>query len=62
MITATIVEDWLPLDTALRAARDRGQILQTNGKTTVLYPRPLPGYTRITGGGEVHRVPAPEAA
>lgn len=60
--TATIVEDWLPLETALRAARERGAILQTDGKRAVIYNRLLPGFTRVHGGGEVHRVIAPEAA
>jgi hypothetical protein len=60
--TAEIVEDWLPLDTALRAAAERHALLQTNGQRTVIYPRLLPGFTRICGGGEVHRVITPEAA
>ena len=60
--TAIIVPDHLPLATALRAASEQRLVLQVNGHRAVLYPRLLPGYTRVTGGGEVHRVPAPEAA
>ena len=60
--TATIIDDWLPLETALRAAREQRGILQINGQRAVIYPRLLPGFTRVHGGGEVHRVPAPEAA
>lgn len=58
----TLVDSNLPMDTLMRLAHQRGGILQTNGKRDLIHSRILPGFTRVHGGGEVHRVIAPEAA
>ena len=41
----------LPLDTALRAAAERGHVLQTNGRLSLIAPRMLRGFARVIGGG-----------
>lgn len=60
----TILPDDLPYITAVKAAIDRGQTLQTNGRRMVLCDRLLPGFTKCLSGGEVTRNPdhTPEAA
>lgn len=47
----------LPLATALRAAADRKQILQTNGRVSLLAPKLLPGFAKIVGGGTRNETP-----
>lgn len=46
-----ILDGDLPLETALRAARERGQILQTDGKRCLLHEHLLPTFARLVGGG-----------
>lgn len=60
----TIVDLNLPLHTALRAAAERGQILQCNAHGAVMHTRLLPGFDRICGGGQLQRFEPtePEAA
>ena len=47
-----IIPDNVTVSFALAVAREHGGILQTNGRGNCITPRPLPGYGRITGGGD----------
>lgn len=59
-VLAEILHRDLPLATAARAARDRGQILQSGPRSSVIAPRLLPGFWREHSAGE--RTQPPEAA
>ena len=59
---AEFLDPDLPLVTAMRAAVERGQVLQSDGRVTLLAPKLLRGFTRIVGGGEVARPDPQEAA
>lgn len=47
MTPPEILSPDLPLTTALRAAVERGQVLQTNGRVSLIAPKLLKGFTRI---------------
>jgi hypothetical protein len=66
-ILAEILHADLPAFTALRAARERGQVLQSNARHSVIAPRLLRGFTALSGGADItraaHNEPTPlEAA
>lgn len=59
----TILSGDLPYITAVKAAIERNQILQTNGRQMVLCDRLLPGFTRLCSAGERRPINhTPEAA
>ena len=63
MIAAIIVpHDDMLVSMALHVAAQRGLVLQTDGRHSVMTDRLLPGYARITGGGTLRPAPEPEAA
>jgi len=49
---AIILPDNVTVSFALSVARQHGGILQTNGRRGLIAPTLLPGYGRITGGGD----------
>lgn len=48
-VIAEIVHNDLPLVTAIRAAQERGLILQSSEKHSVLAPKLLPGFWYVSG-------------
>lgn len=49
---AVIVPDCVTVSFALAKAREHGGVLQTNGRSTCITGKLLPGYARISGAGD----------